>query len=633
MRLETKHPKKILVFLASWLLFRFLVWPLFVRFVYPIMIDIEGENTFYNALSTYLFWFSCGFLLFYVIGAIYYDHWSQKYQGEQNRNKVLTVLMHLLFFYFYFAHISNATSDFRVAAYEVGMDDINQYSGLVLTYLSIGLFVIIAFIIKDPDMDKEEDALRSSGIPEGQVADEKGHAVFPWRKKPKSGKLPQTIQNGKVMELSIPATPGAKVSNKIISTSSDYQWVIVERNNEYYITHTVGSNVDFVRTPLGRMLRTSNVILAQRMLKDLEKDGLISKSSGSALQWHFTAIDSFIGKTPDDLSQMFNRDFLEKSDWTFLINQNKAEWIQLFGAEYERKKAIKLWIDRSNVPQMVAACNIGIKYHSLNVAYIIASISDKSGKALREQEYKQLADYIGESFPGVTTEELSRDFRLFEFYYGLRPENDKASEELIPVSQVHTPRQDETITENLFFSLDSRVKLDENHVGLCLKEYMELRSEYGGKILVFEHTPTFTLVDELFQAGHYVLLNNLYNVSAHEIYKDKPYEFYYFILQFAFEFGVLFADEWHKSSNRLSNEYIEKMFRETPLEASKPLLKEFGMKDENETYKYFQLVLTKWKELCIDLNDAKDKREVKMYSGIFALYILGSTLMLMKRGY
>ncbi|MBR6999476.1 MAG: hypothetical protein IKI01_02555 [Lachnospiraceae bacterium] len=423
-------------------------------------------------------------------------------------------------------------------------------------------------------------------------------------------------------------------ANRIIKTTANYRYSLLVRNGEYFFTFSDGKNVDYVRTPMGKPVSTKSVELAERIFQDIDRYGTDINSSKSILPWHVTAMDSFLGESREKLLWVFNLSFFQKSDWTFMINQSREEWNRVFGKESERKEETKRWIENCNPFQLTAACFIGQKYNSLNVSYVLARIAEKEDYLLREQEYKSLAQMVIENPFIATKDDVLEDFKQFEFYYNLKEGDNHTSEKECSISTKNNEqRNKENTLINLFLSEDPSIAIDDEYVGVCLREYINLKSEYGEKMLVSYQRPKFTIVPELLQAGQYTVMNYLHNRSIQSELKDNTYRYYSIMLQYAFESGLVYAYEWHKSHNTISQAYIDKVFRETPVKKSKSLLKMLGLKNEDDAARYYNRVLDEFIKLSFNTNDSKKEQDVKICSGVYAFYLFGSFLMLIKLGY
>lgn len=207
--------------------------------------------------------------------------------------------------------------------------------------------------------------------------------------------------------------------NVVIEPSSDYLWVMVSREKEYYFTYTGGNKLDYVKTPSGLRVHTPYRELAERILKDLEKYGYNYRSADTILSWQFTFLENFSSMSHEQLEQVLDQCFLQKPDWTFAVNQNNKDWITSFGREPERKAMIRKWLSKCTNMQMTAACCIGNAYHSLNIAFVLAEMMEKWEFIDESVDFNNLTNLIANNSTYGPSSVLVSDFRTFELYYGL----------------------------------------------------------------------------------------------------------------------------------------------------------------------------------------------------------------------
>lgn len=206
----------------------------------------------------------------------------------------------------------------------------------------------------------------------------------------------------------------------IIKYSGDRRWLIAEQEGRYYFFDTAGEKARPVETPSGRLVETSYISLADRILLDLEIFGAENMTAESIIPWHFTMIDNFIKMEHEQVEQMLNECFMKKHDWTFDIDE------EVFGDSEERVEAIRTWLSKCTHMQMTAACCIGNAYHSINIAYVLAALLENySGKALRKQ-FKALAAIVEDNDFYDDIDSIMGVFDTFKLYYGIHNDENGA---------------------------------------------------------------------------------------------------------------------------------------------------------------------------------------------------------------
>ena len=204
----------------------------------------------------------------------------------------------------------------------------------------------------------------------------------------------------------------------IIKYSQDHRWFMTEQNESYYFFNADGEKAEPVKTPNGELLETSYLVLAERILSDLEIFGDRSMIAQSIMPWHFTMIDNFVKMKHKQVERMLDECFMQKYDWTYDISDPGSA--NIFGKPKERTAKIRAWLAKCTHMQMTAACCIGNAYYSINLAYVLAVLVEAyEGEELNKQ-LKALAAIVEEySVYGDDFENILIAFETFVLYYGI----------------------------------------------------------------------------------------------------------------------------------------------------------------------------------------------------------------------
>lgn len=210
---------------------------------------------------------------------------------------------------------------------------------------------------------------------------------------------------------------------EIIRHSAGQKYTLVKYDGLYFFFDNTLDKPTPISTPGGTMLKTSYIDLADRIMTDLQKFGPMCMSAESILPWHYTMVENFARMEHSEVESMLDACFMQKNDWTYDCCQEE-EWKNIFGRQTERVKDIREWLSKCTHMQMTAACCIGNAYHSINVAYVLASIMEKYIGKERKNQFRILADIIAEnSFYGPASD-MVNDFANFDLYYGIHLNED-----------------------------------------------------------------------------------------------------------------------------------------------------------------------------------------------------------------
>ena len=210
-----------------------------------------------------------------------------------------------------------------------------------------------------------------------------------------------------------------------IKNSADNQWSMYEYKNRYYFYHSEKNGPpEIVRTPKNKIVDTSYLLLAERILEDLGKYGYCYTLPESILSWHFTLLDAFLDMEHSEVETVLEQSFLSGNDWSFIPNDTVPRWEKLFGKMNEREASIKSWLSKCSYMQMTAACCIGNALSSINVAYVLALIMENYTGASRKHEFSKLIEMINADSIFGSDEDVEEIFKTFELYYGIHLDED-----------------------------------------------------------------------------------------------------------------------------------------------------------------------------------------------------------------
>ena len=178
-----------------------------------------------------------------------------------------------------------------------------------------------------------------------------------------------------------------------------------------------------LKTPAGLKVTTLYKPLADRILLDLERYGMNYRSSHSILAWHFTMIDNFASMGRARVEHAMAASFLTHPDWT-CREKHGSDWSCAFGNWSSRQEQLAYWLQRMTLMQLTAACCIANAYESLNVAFVLALILERSRGEERDKKLSYAASLLADTYLYGTYEEICSTFKTFELYSGIHMEQE-----------------------------------------------------------------------------------------------------------------------------------------------------------------------------------------------------------------
>ena len=191
------------------------------------------------------------------------------------------------------------------------------------------------------------------------------------------------------------------------------EWSMVMKEGCYFF---IDEYEEYATTPRGVALKTSYLDLAERILEDLDTYGPDDFSPDSILPWHYTMVENFSKMQHKQVEAVLADSFVNRYDWTYTVDMKGTKWETIWGKRGVRETEIMAWLGKITHMQMTAACCIGNAYHTINVAYMLATIMEDYTGAEREAMFEELADIVGENSEFFASVD---DFRNFELYYGI----------------------------------------------------------------------------------------------------------------------------------------------------------------------------------------------------------------------
>ncbi len=213
---------------------------------------------------------------------------------------------------------------------------------------------------------------------------------------------------------------GGEVEGDESTEEADYEivqegeeWTIVQKDGCYFF---IDEDEEYATTPRGAVLKTSYFELAERILEDLDTYGPDDFSADSILPWHYTMVENFSKMEHKQVEDVLADSFINRYDWTYTTDVEGTEWEEIWGVRGVREGEIMEWLSKITHMQMTAACCISNAYHTINLAYMLATIMETYDSDEREAKFNDLADFIGENSEYYASID---DFKTFELYYGI----------------------------------------------------------------------------------------------------------------------------------------------------------------------------------------------------------------------
>lgn len=208
---------------------------------------------------------------------------------------------------------------------------------------------------------------------------------------------------------------------EIIKYSRDGRWLISKTENLYCFFEITENEAIPAKTPSGKTLVTKYLKLAERILDDLTIYGTDYMSAESVLPWHYTMMDNFVTMNHEQIETMLDECFLKKRDWTY-----RSDHSEIFGCIKERNPAIRDWLSKCTHMQLTAACCIGNAYHSINIAYVLATLLENYTEKTLSEQFKALAEIVEKNSMYDDFNSILQVFDTFNLYYGIHNEEDGA---------------------------------------------------------------------------------------------------------------------------------------------------------------------------------------------------------------
>ena len=177
---------------------------------------------------------------------------------------------------------------------------------------------------------------------------------------------------------------------KVIKTSSNNEYTMVEEKGTYHFISGNIENGNYVTTPGGIKLSTDKRKIADVILQDLEVYGEYCMQSESILPWQYTWNQNF--------------EFMSKND--IIIELHRC-----FNYSIE-------YLEEYTPKQLLAICCICNSYEDIITAVEMALIVKSYPKSKRKSALrKKIEDGTIRCSFFCTEEDILRDFKIFELYF------------------------------------------------------------------------------------------------------------------------------------------------------------------------------------------------------------------------
>lgn len=167
-------------------------------------------------------------------------------------------------------------------------------------------------------------------------------------------------------------------------------------------------------------------------------------------------------------------------------------------------------------------------------------------------------------------------------------------------------------------------------------------SEFYSKCIADFHKEALTynvaqkgliFIPELMTAGQRITLAFLNDDFLRTEYGSSPIQFYFAVMAFSLEAGMLFAVKWHERFDEL-NDYVDIVAIVGPAEDASNLMKKHFPANiaEDAGHTFFEKIYERWMVIHTPHWDKPDSQQYT-FSGMMAAYQLGVSMMLEKPGY
>ena len=160
----------------------------------------------------------------------------------------------------------------------------------------------------------------------------------------------------------------------------------------------------------------------------------------------------------------------------------------------------------------------------------------------------------------------------------------------------------------------------------CVKDYHEIAKERGfiKKGIV--------LIPELIPIGNKTVIAYLQDPFFKTEYKNNKQMYYYAVMVFTLQTGMIFANKWHLNFSGLTPEYVDKVIKDGPADEGIPLLKQIGLTDNAKENIFYRAIFDKFFEKLKPYANNKDLGNYT-FQAMLAAYQLGVSIMLSDYGY
>ncbi len=172
-----------------------------------------------------------------------------------------------------------------------------------------------------------------------------------------------------------------------------------------------------------------------------------------------------------------------------------------------------------------------------------------------------------------------------------------------------------------------KIKKPQEFYKECLSDFHHEAAQYGVA------TKGMILIPELMPSGEKIVKTFLDDPFLKMEYGNDPQTFYYAVMLFVIESGMVFAAKWHDDFRKL-NAYVDAVADVGPADDANALLEKHFPADIslNQGNSFFQKIYVRWIALHAPYWEMSDPR-LYTFNAMMAAYQLGVSMMLEKLGY
>lgn len=200
---------------------------------------------------------------------------------------------------------------------------------------------------------------------------------------------------------------------KVSKRGKHHRWYIVEGDGKYFF---LSNERKIAKSSKGYVLQTGFWPLAEKILDELDSFGEEKCPAVSFLGLHKVMRDTFSTLTRNAAQKFIEDEFLNKEDWLFSIPETDHMWTKVIGTQETRKAEISNWLSKALHMQINSAYCLCQRYNSLNLAFVVAMITEYVSEESCANDFKHFALYLSKKSKVKID---PTDLQVFAFYYRL----------------------------------------------------------------------------------------------------------------------------------------------------------------------------------------------------------------------